>query len=54
MLDVTPGQREKEPEQLCAAESLDFSREHGDFESERLCPGGVWGFPLGYGDVEPD
>lgn len=53
MLDVTPGQSE-DSEQLCGAVSLNFSREDGDFDSETLCPGGDWGFPLGYGDVDPD
>lgn len=54
MLDLTPGQREKDPEQLCATESLDFSWEHGDFDPRRLCPGGVWGLALGHGEVDPE
>lgn len=54
MLDLTPGQREKAPEQLCASESLDFSWEHGDFDPRRLCPGGVWGLALGHGEVDPE
>lgn len=53
MLDFIPGQREKNPE-LCAGESLDFSWEHGDFDSLRLCPDGVWGFTLGHGEVDPE
>ena len=52
--DFTPGQREKDPEQLCADKSLDFSWEHGDFDPRRLCPGGVWGFALGHGEVDPE
>lgn len=54
MLDFTPGQREKDPEQLCAGVSLDFSWGPGDFDPVRLCPGGVWGFTLGYGEVHPE
>lgn len=54
MLDSTPGEREKDPEQLCAGESLDFSWEHGDFDPEKLCPGGVWGFTLGLGEADPE
>lgn len=52
MLDFTLGQKENGPE-LCG-ESLDFSSEHGDFDPEKLCPGGVWGFTLGHGEVEPE
>lgn len=54
VLDLTPGQREKDPEQLCASESLDFSWENGDFDPRRLCPGGIWGFALGHGEVDPE
>lgn len=53
MLDVTPRQREEDSE-ISAGESLDFSWGHGDFDPERLCPGEVWSFALGYGEAAPD